>query len=189
MSRPDCKIDDCERESRGRGLCATHWARWRKYGDPLTVKRNGVDFNVASSCSVEGCDRKSASRKLCSLHLARFLKHGNTDTLGAMGRPLKGNAPTFTAVHKRLERTRGRACHLTCIDCGGTAREWSYSGGDTEQLVSPNGSAYSTDLSLYVPRCVPCHRKFDGAGNRPRNELGMFIPKQVENVIQIRGAA
>lgn len=180
-----CRIDDCERESKGRGLCGTHWLRWRKYGDPSVVKKSGVDFNVATMCRADGCDRKSASRQLCDMHLRRFLKHGDTETLGAKGRPLKGDAPTFAAVHKRLERTRGRARHLTCVDCGGTAREWSYSGADPEQLTSPIGSAYSTDLSFYVPRCVSCHRTFDGAGNRARTALGKFAHKSAENVIEL----
>jgi len=34
-----CKIDGCERPAKGRGWCTTHWARWRKYGDPLAVRQ------------------------------------------------------------------------------------------------------------------------------------------------------
>jgi len=30
-----CKIDGCERPKRARGWCHTHWAQWRRTGDPI----------------------------------------------------------------------------------------------------------------------------------------------------------
>lgn len=35
-----CYVDGCKRPRRARGLCQTHWARWRKHGDPLFVPRH-----------------------------------------------------------------------------------------------------------------------------------------------------
>lgn len=32
---PECKVDDCDQQSRVRGWCSRHYQRWRKYGDPL----------------------------------------------------------------------------------------------------------------------------------------------------------
>jgi len=34
-----CSIENCGRPVRARELCTTHWARWRKYGDPMKVAR------------------------------------------------------------------------------------------------------------------------------------------------------
>ncbi len=34
-----CKMDGCERRRAGRGLCGTHWARWRRHGDPTARPR------------------------------------------------------------------------------------------------------------------------------------------------------
>lgn len=34
-----CSIEGCEKAVLGRGWCAAHYAKWRKYGDPLTVKQ------------------------------------------------------------------------------------------------------------------------------------------------------
>ena len=74
----------------------------------------------------------------------------------------------YTLVHARLKRERGRAALLDCVDCGGPSHEWSYDGTDPDQLEGLCGSRgcaalhpFSTDLSRYVPRCRPCHRKKD----------------------------
>lgn len=37
---PICTIDGCERKTNARGLCSTHYMRWRKYGNPHTVLPN-----------------------------------------------------------------------------------------------------------------------------------------------------
>lgn len=34
MSRNQCSVPDCTRDVEGRGLCASHYARWRRHGDP-----------------------------------------------------------------------------------------------------------------------------------------------------------
>lgn len=106
------------------------------------------------------------ARGFCGKHYTRFMKHGDPlIVVPIQGRPLKGAAPTFTAIHKRLSRTRGPASQQVCVDCGGEAREWSYDGLDDDQLIDPaHNSAYSLDLAHYVARCVSCHRRFDNAG-------------------------
>lgn len=167
MSRAACRIDGCEKESRGRGLCATHWARWRKHGDPLVVKKAGVDFNVATRCKVDGCDRTVKAQSFCQKHYDRARKHGDPLHVEPItGRPLVGEFPTWAAIHKRLDRTRGKARAQSCVDCGGTAAEWSYDNADPGELVGKVGRfemRYSLDLSHYIPRCTPCHRLFDMA--------------------------
>jgi len=35
-----CKIDGCENLVMARGWCAAHYTKWRKYGDPLTVRQH-----------------------------------------------------------------------------------------------------------------------------------------------------
>lgn len=168
-------MDGCAKESRGRGLCATHWARWRKHGDPDVVKRSGVDFNLASFCSVDGCDRKVQAHGYCSMHLTRWQKHGDPLIVGErLGRPLAGEHPSFDAIHRRLYRQRGPAREYSCADCSGPAREWSYDGLDPNQLIGKNGAPYSLELDHYVPRCVSCHRRFDHAGDRERDSFGRF---------------
>lgn len=166
--RAPCTVDGCEKESRGRGLCSTHWLRWRKHGDPNIVLQPGVDYRVAPTCSIDDCDRNAHARGLCTKHYDRWRRHGDTAVvLPLTGRPLAGPAPTWVTVHKRLRRQRGRAAEHACVDCGQPAREWSYDGRDPNELVSIHRGVrlrYSLDLSRYEPRCVPCHRAYDRAG-------------------------
>lgn len=172
-------MDDCDQESRGRGLCSKHWRRWRKHGDPTVVKKSGIDFNVRSVCGANDCERRAHAQGWCTMHLARVQKHGNPDTvLPITGRPLSGEHPSYAAVHKRLERA-GRASESACVDCGGNASSWSYIGGCPDELtqdVKGRVLAYSADPARYQPRCTSCHRKFDRAGDRPRNDKGRFVP-------------
>lgn len=163
--RAPCKIEGCDKPSRGRGWCATHWARWRTHGDPNTAHRLGVDYRIAARCSVEGCDKTAKARELCNKHYKRWRTHGDPLTVGERnGRPLSGDAPTWVTVHKRLARARGSAKGYACVDCGKPAEEWSYDRTDPAELTSTHGKArlrYSLDLARYAPRCVRCHRTFD----------------------------
>lgn len=72
----------------------------------------------------------------------------------------------YLSAHDRIRRARGPAKTHSCVDCGGVAREWSYNGGDPEQLFEVIGGsrlAYSLDIWRYSPRCKTCHARFDRA--------------------------
>lgn len=173
-----CAIDGCERRAQARGWCKMHWKRWRRHGDPQRVSVNGVDFNARRPCVMDGCDTPAHAHGLCPTHHSRYRRHGDPSiVLPITGRPLKGEVPTFDAAHKRLNRARGSAKSFPCVDCGGPASEWSYDHTDPEALFERVGAVmtpYSLDLDRYVPRCVSCHRRFDGAGGRQRNPDGTF---------------
>ena len=117
-------------------------------------------------CTIADCARRHKGRGYCNLHLKRLRKHGDTETIGQSGRPPKGELPTWDALHHRLARARGKAADHLCVDCGKNAREWSYNGSDSEQLVGSDHGffmAYSLNLLNYEPRCTSCHRLFDNA--------------------------
>lgn len=177
-----CVIDGCTRVRGWRDWCKTHGLRWSKYGDPLGHGRvNGVDYNVKADCQVDDCDRKAHAHRYCHKHLTRWKKHGDPNVVSEIrGRPLKGDVPTFAAIHKRIWRIRGSAKNYPCVDCSGVAAEWSYQGGCPNEMIGKVRNSlvpYSENLDLYVPRCVRCHRLFDLAGvNRVRDESGRFRP-------------
>jgi|GEM_PF-4672687 len=51
-----CKIGDCTRPVKGRDLCGTHYAAWR---------RQNPD---APECTVEGCDKPGSTAGMCANH-------------------------------------------------------------------------------------------------------------------------
>lgn len=42
MAKSTCSVEGCDKDAVARGWCPTHWARWRKHGDPHTVLMTGV---------------------------------------------------------------------------------------------------------------------------------------------------
>lgn len=80
---------------------------------------------------------------------------------------------TYTAAHKRVYRTRGKATTYQCVDCGRPARDWSYDGTDPNEIVEHIGGfvdrpvrRFSLDVARYSPRCRKCHATRDLGGPR-----------------------
>lgn len=83
----------------------------------------------------------------------------------------KGITQSYAVVHYRLRFARGRAADQACVDCEGQAREWSltHDAVGRRQLVGvPAGEArkegtwVSDNPMDYEPRCIRCHRSYDG---------------------------
>lgn len=71
MAHATCSIEGCERPSRKRGWCSTHYTRWRRHGDPTVTHRG------ENACSVEGCARPYRCSGYCDLHYRRWLNNGD----------------------------------------------------------------------------------------------------------------
>jgi len=132
-----------------------------------------------SACSIAECASRSHARGYCTKHYRRFMTTG--DPLKVIVPHGRGRTrliePTYGAVHKRLERERGRASEHLCAACGNRAQEWSYDGGDPNELtevLEKRPIKYTTDLERYSPRCRKCHRHLDESLCRNRNEKGQW---------------
>jgi hypothetical protein len=72
---------------------------------------------------------------------------------------------TYSAVHQRLWKQRGKAALHPCAICGGPATEWAYDHKDPNEVIGPEYHGlivtYSLDLDHYRPLCRSCHRKED----------------------------
>lgn len=125
-------------------------------------------------CVVTDCINpvtKDGAHNMCGMHYQRWRRHGSADVVAKGGASLalednpnwSGDAATYQAVHLRLRHQRGPARNHPCIDCGKTARHWAYDNSGIAEQCAPRGWRYSTDLTRYEPRCVPCHRRHDDA--------------------------
>lgn len=73
-----CTVDGCDNLLRARGYCATHWARWRKYGTTELPTQPTHD-----ECTVDGCGSKPRSKHspYCEMHYYRIRRNGSTATV------------------------------------------------------------------------------------------------------------
>jgi hypothetical protein len=70
---PICSIEGCNEKSAAKGYCNTHWLRWKKYGDPLALRRASWKFGV-KTCKYPGCERRVHALEACSKHRTYYLK-------------------------------------------------------------------------------------------------------------------
>lgn len=117
-----------------------------------------------STCSVEDCDGVTGvpgtAKGLCSKHYYRQLRTGDVNTVrkgspgkGAAHHSWKGADATYTALHNRVYRARGKANH--CDRCGADDPAKRY---EWAMLHGTDG----TDVhEHYMPMCQHCHRTYD----------------------------
>ena len=67
-----CNVDCCDKRTKSRGMCNTHYERWRKHGDPLLGARS-----ITQPCSVADCNNLAAARTLCKKHWYRWKANGD----------------------------------------------------------------------------------------------------------------
>lgn len=76
MADGTCSIGGCDKPVfvKSRGWCSAHYAKWRKYGDPL-AQRYGLPV---SSCAVSTCDKPgNGGHGWCNTHYRRWYRHGS----------------------------------------------------------------------------------------------------------------
>lgn len=78
-----CSVGGCGKPIKAQRLCAAHYGRWRKYGNPLGggPMRKPASLQIVKQCSVDGCNAVATTRGFCSGHYARWRKGQDTSTL------------------------------------------------------------------------------------------------------------
>ena len=154
--RQPCSLDGCEKPSHSRGLCPMHYQRQRTRGD---VGIAGMErLPNIGPCAVEGCGQPMRKLIWCASHYQQHQK-------GHKVKPFahKWGDGGYLATHSWICRLKGNASSHMCTDCGAQAAEWSYDGLDPDAQLDPKREMfYSRDPDRYAPRCVRCHRRFDG---------------------------
>ena len=174
-----CAIGGCDREAilrrAGVKVCRGHYSRHHRYGTfgsaeirPKREKRQ--------TCVVDGCtELDEGLAGYCPKHATRWRRHRDVSTvIEPESRAVKrgdehpqwgGDGITYGGMHIRVRRERGPASRYECVDCGQPSFHWSYNrrGGSAERVGETAGykAAYSVRADDYVPRCVPCHKRFD----------------------------
>jgi hypothetical protein len=170
-----CDVEGCERDQRGTvpGLrvCGMHRSRWYRHGSFEPTRKWSPRNNNPQPCKVEDCAvTEDGASGYCKRHGTRLRRHGDPTAFVAPadrnfptgeGHPhWTGDRATYHAAHLRVARRRGPAKRQRCVDCGLQARQWSYTRESSRELTSEEGP-YSPDPADYVPRCIPCHKRFD----------------------------
>ena len=84
-----CAVDDCTKDRRGKGYCATHYTRFRKYGDPLGGPGSG-QFSKFEHCTIDDCTKPHISQGMCQMHYRRNALYGDPSIV--VGRQRKNKA-------------------------------------------------------------------------------------------------
>lgn len=163
--RRTCSLDYCDKSPRSsrEELCEGHYYQ-RRRGKPFTPLRP-AKFE-GDTCHIEGCE-KPRKGKFCTMHAARIRRHGDPSKvigqneiarLHGPDNPMWQEAPSYSAWHQRLNRAKGPASRHECSEgCGAKAAQWSYVGPREPNRRKP----YEIDFSLFVPKCVKCHKRYD----------------------------
>lgn len=143
-----------------------------------------VDLVVSaygSGCTVAEVQRMLPrgfkAQTIIERHIPKRRTASKRHQTGELNHAWKGGDAGYEAAHWRVKSIHGSARNHSCVDCGGTARDWSYRGGDPMERTCPdNGCKYSLSPDYYEPRCVPCHRAYDNpARNRAPEEVVPYV--------------
>jgi len=172
MTNRTCTVVDCQKPQAAGQMCAMHYARFTRHGDPtITVRLRQV-----GSCNIEGCDEPKESKGWCEKHARRARLNGDPlivlqgkPASGSLNHNWVGDQVSYEGWHQRVRKAKGAASLHACVDCGDAASDWSYDHASDDERTSNDGP-YALDLDHYVPRCRRCHITFDFAyTGRSRN--------------------
>lgn len=151
--RPRCSVGGCEKPEHSKGWCSAHATRAHRYGDPQAPLLRQPNHG---ECSVADCHEPMRKRGWCANHYGMWRRFGEVREWS-----YRWGEGGYASTHTWLRRRLGKPSDLRCVDCGGSAEEWSYDGGDPDELQDAEGRVYTRNPLAYSPRCVRCHRIFD----------------------------
>jgi hypothetical protein len=169
MDNSTCGLDDCDSPRyQNRDLCASHYMKRYRYGDPLYVVPSRVtDLTGRRYGSLVVAAREGrAWRCTCDCGGSASvrtgdLNRGTTTTCGNRAQHWRQQVASNEAAHSRVRTDRGPASSHACVSCHAPAQHWSYNHTDPHERQDTIRGPYSLSSDHYSPRCVPCHKRFD----------------------------
>lgn len=86
VMKSKCAVQDCKNLPASKGYCGMHYVRWRKYGNPLSLRPTPQKY---LKCAVEGCERLARARGYCGNHWKSWRNYGDP-TIRKHRRPGEG---------------------------------------------------------------------------------------------------
>lgn len=134
----------------------------QRFGRLVVVEQAGHRNGVSLWRCLCQC---GGSKEVTRLHL----RSGGTQSCGCLQRERAAEASSrevvgYTGAHRRVYKSRGPAREQACVDCSSQAEDWSYAGGDPDELTALKGGyllPFSLNPAFYVPRCRTCHHAHD----------------------------
>jgi hypothetical protein len=83
QAQGSCSVEGCPRQAGARGLCGTHYQRWRA-GDEDWQEHIPERMKRGEACLVEDCPRPVYARGYCNMHLQRWHKDGDPGPVGRL---------------------------------------------------------------------------------------------------------
>lgn len=177
-----CSVDECSKPAKARGYCDTHYARWRKWGDPAVVRKPWGTHERAT-CEHADCDQPAHARGYCERHYWRLQNHGSPDYeretphgayryrhLGcrcevcAAGNREKGRRARLSAAERQEQAPHGTANGYSrwscrCEECRSAwadyRREQLASNPESRELARERGARYEREQwAESLPRAV-----------------------------------
>ena len=68
---------DCDKVPFRRGLCTTHYSRWKTHGDLTTVLKPGTPRQLGECQAEDDCNRPAVARDMCGKHYQRWAHWGD----------------------------------------------------------------------------------------------------------------
>jgi hypothetical protein len=112
-----CRISGCDKQIKTtggcRGMCAMHYARVSKHGDPsIVLPRNPKTYAATATCDVDGCESRPYGHGMCKLHYERAYRAANREKFLAASRR------QYAKLVELREAELGRERAAVCDICG-----------------------------------------------------------------------
>jgi hypothetical protein len=152
-----CDVESCDKPARARtaALCKMHYHRVYRYGSLERVYPSGTPaalrvINPRKMADLTGqrfgtlrvTGRAGTGwRCVCDCGEVRTARTGDLNRTGlgntcGVKRNHLSEDVDYTAVHSRIRNYRGSADGYACVECGVTAKHWSYDHLDPDERIS-----------------------------------------------------
>ncbi|MFS4103770.1 HNH endonuclease [Streptomyces sp. PD-S100-1] len=140
-----CAVDGCGKREDRRGLCTTHYARWKRHGDTSTVLRPWTPQD-GLTCSETGCQAAASSQGLCRRHWVAAYHQKNREARNARMRAhyLANREEYYAKTNRRRQIVEA---NMDALDRALSA--------DYRRAIAADACAYCGAASSHVDHVFP----------------------------------